>query len=608
MEGFPLALELAAGRLDAQSVPELLAALREDVRILAASGAGAARRQASVEAVFESSWALLSAEERTAAARLSVFRGGFDGPAAAAVARVEGSTLSALLRKSFVARGPGRGTRFHMHALLRQLAARRLDAHPELAGQVRARHARFYLEQAARDGEALFGPDAAGAMARLVPERANLDAAWRAAAAAGDLAALDAALDAWLRLLRLRGPYRDGLAQLEAAAAAAPTAPSDGADALPRLRLRARRAYLHHRLGEPEIGSELASHALRDARALGEALETRDEQAYALWVLGCIELLEGRQQEAEALFREGEELALAAGAAETAAENAWQRAVLAFYRDERELFVNQGEALIETCRVEGLRHLEGRIHESLGGVYARYGEPERAEAHLAAAREIAEAMGDLVGRVNTLGAQAELALHRGRLEEAEALASEALARARDLGAEEAVVVMRWGIGRILLAQGDPARAEAGLDEGLEAARRGGYRYWEACALTALACCARARGRLNEAEARVEEALSHWTEIGQAWGRAYALTEAAAVAREAGALGEAEARLGEAERQAEEAGDPYHDLELGLERWRLAEARGETEEAAQVRAETRAAAERLGAGLVLEACDVEGADT
>src|SRR5262249_39757387 len=81
-EGMPLALELAAVRLEGLSVDQLLAGLDRELLAPGAVLRGAEVRQRTMEATLDWSHSLLSEQQRRAWARLSVFAGGFGAAAA----------------------------------------------------------------------------------------------------------------------------------------------------------------------------------------------------------------------------------------------------------------------------------------------------------------------------------------------------------------------------------------------------------------------------------------------------------------------------------------------------------------------------------------------
>ena len=75
LEGLPLAIELAAARVRVMPPRTLLLRMSERFKLLASSG-GRVDRQATLRAVFDWSWELLSLPEKAALAQLSVFEGG----------------------------------------------------------------------------------------------------------------------------------------------------------------------------------------------------------------------------------------------------------------------------------------------------------------------------------------------------------------------------------------------------------------------------------------------------------------------------------------------------------------------------------------------------
>ncbi len=133
VQGMPLGLLLAASWLEMLSPAEIAAEIEKSLNFLAAELADLPLRQHSMQAVFEHSWLLLSLEEQTVLAKLSVFRGGFTREAAEQVAGANLRLLLALMNKSLIQRGVESG-RFTMHELLRQFTAvqrRKLDPNDE---------------------------------------------------------------------------------------------------------------------------------------------------------------------------------------------------------------------------------------------------------------------------------------------------------------------------------------------------------------------------------------------------------------------------------------------------------------------------------------------
>jgi hypothetical protein len=76
LDGIPLALELAAARVNVLSVQEIAQGLGDRFRLLTGGRRTAVPRQQTLQALFDWSWDLLSNEDRRLLRRLSVFAGG----------------------------------------------------------------------------------------------------------------------------------------------------------------------------------------------------------------------------------------------------------------------------------------------------------------------------------------------------------------------------------------------------------------------------------------------------------------------------------------------------------------------------------------------------
>ncbi|CAM5734658.1 hypothetical protein SALBM311S_09038 [Streptomyces alboniger] len=82
LDGLPLAVELAAARVRALSVPEIARRLGDRFALLRGGARDAPERHRTLHAVVEWSWNLLTQDARAALRTLSVFPGGFSGEAA----------------------------------------------------------------------------------------------------------------------------------------------------------------------------------------------------------------------------------------------------------------------------------------------------------------------------------------------------------------------------------------------------------------------------------------------------------------------------------------------------------------------------------------------
>lgn len=174
--GMPLAINLAAGWVATLSPVEIAAELRNSLHLLTTGGmnGGGMNGGSELETLFEQSAAMLSERERTAFARLSVFRGGFDREAAEEVASTDVATLAALTRKSFVQRLADQ--RYDLHPLFRGFGAKLLAEAGE-TDAVAAAHCRYYLANAEKRNPLIRATTSARAFLWLVVEQHNLQAA-----------------------------------------------------------------------------------------------------------------------------------------------------------------------------------------------------------------------------------------------------------------------------------------------------------------------------------------------------------------------------------------------------------------------------------------------
>src|SRR6185369_16837715 len=86
LDGIPLAIELAAGRVSAMSPEEIANGLGDRFRLLTGGRRTAVPRQQTLHALIDWSWDLLSEDDRRLLRRLSIFVGGWTASAAANVA------------------------------------------------------------------------------------------------------------------------------------------------------------------------------------------------------------------------------------------------------------------------------------------------------------------------------------------------------------------------------------------------------------------------------------------------------------------------------------------------------------------------------------------
>ncbi|WP_228000345.1 protein kinase domain-containing protein [Nocardia australiensis] len=184
LDGMPLAIELAAARLRAYGLDEMLAMLADRFRMFATAGRPADPRHGSLQALVEWSYDLLTAQERDVWAMMSVFTGRFTAAAAAEVCAGPGYQeqdvrliLASLVDKSMLLSGTVSGVRrYRLLVTLRDFGRERL-AETDLRQACLQRFVARYRRLAAEFRRGWFGPGQQAVYDAVHDERENFRAA-----------------------------------------------------------------------------------------------------------------------------------------------------------------------------------------------------------------------------------------------------------------------------------------------------------------------------------------------------------------------------------------------------------------------------------------------
>jgi predicted ATPase/class 3 adenylate cyclase len=288
LDGIPLAIELAAARVNVLSAEEIDAGLGDRFRLLTGARRGALPRQQTLQALIDWSWDLLSEDDRRLLARLSVFAGAWSLDAATAiVSAADGiapnrmATLDGLARlvdRSLVVAEQGQETRYRMLETIRQYARNRLMERGE-ADALRAAHLAYYLDRALQAEHPLMGPDMLLWLGRLDREIDEL----RAALTWG----LDSDPEHALRMTVALVPYwrarafgSEAVDQIVRAASVAESLPAPGADAMRERTILVARVLAAAGHAESVWGSGSRGFPYAE-RAVALAAETDDLEANA---------------------------------------------------------------------------------------------------------------------------------------------------------------------------------------------------------------------------------------------------------------------------------------------------------------------------------------
>jgi predicted ATPase/transcriptional regulator with XRE-family HTH domain len=206
LDGIPLAIELAAVRVQTLSVEQIAEQLDQCFLILTSGSRTALPKHQTLQASIDWSWHLLCDSEQTLLRRLSVFAGAFTMEAVSQVCTGDGieslqavGLISQLVQKSLVVENQesGRERRYRLLETIRQYAHERLVESGE-EENIRTQHLKYYLQLSEQAEPGLKGPAQMEWYARLNDERDNL----RAALAWAEKTAVEAGLSIAGRLWR----------------------------------------------------------------------------------------------------------------------------------------------------------------------------------------------------------------------------------------------------------------------------------------------------------------------------------------------------------------------------------------------------------------------
>ncbi len=433
LDGLPLAIELAAARVRALSLAEILDSLHDRFRLLTGGARTAVRRQQTLRASVDWSHALLTEPERVLFRRLAAFLGGFDLDGAQSVCGggdVERyqvlDQLALLVDKSLVvADGSGGRTRYRLLETVRQYALEKLGESGE-ADAVRARHRDYYTALAALL-DAPAGGDYEQRIEQADIEIDNLRAAFGWSRENSDVELALTLASALQPLWQARGRLREGLAWFDAALTDLDAQHAEVAPAV-RARALADKAVLDTWAGAG-ASMDQAEQALAIARGVDDpALLARTLTACGFIAAQGYNAEMARASFAEAIglaravddrWRLSQILAWQASAANTAGDPIAVRAASEEGRDLADAIGDRFNSRVCRFYLGTAQMMQG----DLAGAVAQFGEVA-AEA---------QAAHDEIGRVLSLAGQGMALAYQGEAAAARAAAEATLEGGAELG-------------------------------------------------------------------------------------------------------------------------------------------------------------------------------
>ena len=456
LDGIPLAIELAAARVQMMSVDQISAGLDDRFRLLTGGARTLLPRQQTLRALIDWSYDLLSEGERLFLCRLSVFAGGWTLEAAEEVCVGQNDILSndvpdlltQLVNKSLVVaveHSQSGETRYNMLETIRQYARDRLL---ETGGgeTVRQHHLTYYVKLTAQAGPELYRSNQVFWLNKLDEELDNLRTALEWALTTDVESGLQIVAGPIYRFWVFHSTYRElgnWLAQF--------LGRYEQPTPLHARALAIRSQCIGNNEGNFKAAYLLAEKSLQMARSLGD----KQSEAFSLSILGGFILLQGNLAEAIPLLEESLTIYRALG------DKAGQAGTIDW------LSINNSDL-------------------ARAASYAREG------------LDLCRELGDLAGVASILTTLARLTYSQGDFSSPTPWLEEVLSLSRQLGdqvrEEEALITY----GTLAYWQGDYQRAITFYEEGILLGEKIGYYYQNLWAQIYLAYAVLRKGDIHKA--------------------------------------------------------------------------------------------------------------
>ena len=502
--GMPLGLELAAAWVGVLSLADIADEIEQSWQLLSSQHHDSPQRHSSMQASLDASWKNLSVAQQHAFQALTLFQGGFTREAALLVANAPLPILVTLVNKSWL-NYERQKDRYLIHEILRQYGAAKLNDDPIFTHKVCELHSTFFCAYLQKRELDWYGPRQKEAAAEIRNEIDNIQHAWRWAANEKKYDLLAQGLKSLYHFYYREGRMKDGAQACHLVTAALPDTlvkqvAEDGQHLALWSRILALQSDFVHGVAQKEKLLEQSEQFLEYAAQKGR--DTRADQALfflyksylagvsdleqaiyfanlgleiyrglgdiigemeSLKVIGSSHLFHGDHVQAVVFLNDsltlGKQLDDAQGIADTLAFLGMAARHVGDY-EEAEAFFRKS---IELYQQIGNRFDEKNKLVGLAVVLTWAGKFTAAKETVLGAIEIARDLGQYQDSW-LLNALTVAALHFGQYSDAQAVATESLALAREKGY---LLETGWALenlGEIVFVMGDIEQAKRYLQE------------------------------------------------------------------------------------------------------------------------------------------------
>jgi predicted ATPase/DNA-binding XRE family transcriptional regulator len=588
LDGMPLALELAAARVNVLRVEQIASRLSERFRLVAGGSRTSLPRHHTLRATIDWSHAALSTAERALLRRVSVFAGGWTLELAEAICADERrpsdnilDLLSALGHKSMlvIKREPGQPARYRLLETIRAYGQEQLQAAGE-ADWMRRRHLQAFAQLAVEAEPHLRQADQGEWIERLRAELDNIRAALTWSLEHGHEVALGVRLAAAIwHFWNLYGYLAEDVRWMDLALKAQQQHLTDDSPETLKLRgyLFVRAAVVFLWMGDNARAAQLAADGLLACQATG----AHDDQALAHIMRGNAAWTQGDYARGQQYLDEAIRLA-------QAEQLAWHEASAHYFlcvmsRSQRDYVAAEqhGQICLRMCRElgESVGATDTLMH--LGGMALDHGRYEEAASLFDECVATFRGLNVPGSLIDALTSRGEVALFAGDFATARSCHSEALSLAQELGTPPIIGDVLYMLGNLARREGDHEQAGALLRQSLVLA--GGpatsNRGYLAYLRRALGAVARSQGDWPQARVEFGESLRLFQAIPpDARGYTVTLREVALLWVALGRAAEATRLFSVAEAHAAQAGAPVLPVDRAEYESSLAAARATLAEA------------------------------
>jgi predicted ATPase len=453
LDGIPLAIELAAARVNTLAVEQIATRLNESFRLLASSGRTKLVRQQTLQASIDWSWNLLSDPERLLLRRLSVFAGGWTLEAAESVCSGDDiesqhvlDLMTQLVMKSLVVvdqESVGE-RRYHLLEMIRQYAHEKLMNSGD-EEKIRTLHLNYFSHLSTQAQVELRGPSRVDWMERLNEERNNL----RAALHWAEKTDVEAGLSLSSKLLRYweSSNLREGTRWLESFLS------KEKANRIPHARAYALHAYGSLLIWLQEF--DKAHSIAQECLTLFQAINDPEGAVDALILFGNVFMFRYDPADAEKFGEQA--LALA-----QSLDDPWREATALYYlgwatRNYERLF-SRWEKSASLFRKVGDQVSLANVLGWLGQFRVLNGDLELAETYLDEAMVLWQSNKRANIWDNTRLVRSQIFLVRGNYEQAQAILEEIMVTAQETGNTMSQLWVKLRLGYVVLRSGNLAEA------------------------------------------------------------------------------------------------------------------------------------------------------